>query len=215
MNDKTLFEVLGLKFARRTCALKRPLNFSLAGGQWCTLRGANGSGKTTLLRILCGLSEAPHGAVHWRGVAIQQQRAAYHQAVTYIGHKQGFRGGLSVTENLQFYRELRNGQLRNARASIATAMDYFGLRRVAQQPFAALSHGQQQRGALCRLLIEQSALWLLDEPTSALDQQGDQLFIALLKKHLASGGSAVIATHKPLGDNVFLATHQLELKDYA
>ena len=89
--------------------------------------------------------------------------------VIYIGHKLGFRGGLSVKENLSFYRDLRG---RRGVAEIDEAMDYLGLGDVSDRLYTSLSHGQRQRGALCRLMTEEAQLWLLDEPTGALDQQG-------------------------------------------
>ena len=193
---------------RRGIVAGRALNFALKAGQWCVLSGENGSGKTTLLRVLCGLSEPRKGLVCWRGFAIGHYRERYHQTFIYIGHKLGFRGGLSVTENLSFYRDLRD---RRGVASIDEAMDYLGLGDVSDRPYASLSHGQRQRGALCRLMTEEAQLWFLDEPTGALDKQGHDIFQELLSKHLDKGGMAVVATHKPFAHDTLQGAHQLRL----
>jgi heme exporter protein A len=42
-------------------------------------------------------------------------------------------------------------------------------------------------------------VWLLDEPTSALDTAGQEVFVGVMREHLASGGIIVAATHTPLG----------------
>ena len=42
-------------------------------------------------------------------------------------------------------------------------------------------------------------VWLLDEPTSALDTAGQDLFVGVMRDHLASGGIIIAATHTLLG----------------
>jgi heme exporter protein A len=61
-----------------------------------------------------------------------------------------------------------------------------------------LSAGQRRRLALSRLALSDAPLWLLDEPVTALDAEAREIFVALLGRHLAGGGLAVIATHEPL-----------------
>jgi heme exporter protein A len=61
-----------------------------------------------------------------------------------------------------------------------------------------MSAGQQRRVALARVLLLDSALWLLDEPTSNLDSRGQAMFGQILSAHLEGGGLAVISTHQPL-----------------
>ena len=195
-------------YLRRGIVARRALNFALKAEQWCVLSGENGSGKTTLLRVLCGLSEPRKGLVCWRGFPIGYHRERYHQTFIYIGHKLGFRGGLSVRENLSLYRDLRD---RRGVAGIDEAMDYLGLRDVSERPYTSLSHGQRQRGALCRLMTEEAQLWFLDEPTGALDQQGHDIFQELLSKHLDKGGIAVVATHKPFAHDILQSAYQLRL----
>ena len=207
MNNRVIFEAREL-LLRRGAVSGQSLNFALRAGQWCVLTGENGSGKTTLLRVLCGLSEPKQGIVCWHGFSIDHYRERYHRAFIYIGHKLGFRGGLSVKENLSFYRDLGS---RHGTASIDEAMDYFEISDMADCPYASLSHGQQQRGALCRLITEEAQLWLLDEPTSALDRQGHDIFQELLSKHLNEGGMAIVATHKPFTHGTLQDAHQLRL----
>ena len=198
-------------YLRRGIVAGRALNFALKAGEWCVLSGENGSGKTTLLRVLCGLSEPRKGFVLWRdfiSFPIGHYRERHHRAFIYIGHKLGFRGGLSVKENLSFYRDLRG---RRGIADIDEAIDYLGLRDVSDCPYTSLSHGQRQRGALCRLMTEEAQLWLLDEPTGALDRQGHDIFQELLSEHLGKGGMAVVATHKPFAHDALQDAHQLKL----
>ena len=61
-----------------------------------------------------------------------------------------------------------------------------------------MSAGQKRRLALSRLALSDAPLWLLDEPVTALDTEARASFVALLKRHLAAGRLAIIATHEPL-----------------
>jgi heme exporter protein A len=74
-----------------------------------------------------------------------------------------------------------------------------GLAHAAHLPAAYLSAGQRRRLSIARLLVVRRPVWLLDEPTSALDTAGQDLFVGLMRDHLAGGGIIVAATHAPLG----------------
>ena len=61
-----------------------------------------------------------------------------------------------------------------------------------------MSAGQKRRLALSQLVLSDAPLWLLDEPVTALDTEARAAFVAILKRHLAAGRLAIIATHEPL-----------------
>jgi ABC-type protease/lipase transport system fused ATPase/permease subunit len=61
---------------------------------------------------------------------------------------------------------------------------------------AFLSGGQRQRLALARAVYGMPKLIVLDEPNSSLDEQGDALFIELLKALKEAGSTVIIVTHK-------------------
>jgi putative ABC transport system ATP-binding protein len=59
-----------------------------------------------------------------------------------------------------------------------------------------ISHGQAQRVAVARALLNAPAVILADEPTSALDDANTHALMTLLTENAASEGAAlVIATH--------------------
>ena len=47
-------------------------------------------------------------------------------------------------------------------------------------------------------MLGERAFWLLDEPDNCLDAQGEQYLVEALEQHLASGGMAVVASHRRL-----------------
>jgi heme exporter protein A len=169
----------------------------VAGGAALLLQGPNGSGKSTLLRVLAGLLPAAEGAIRWDGADVARDREAHRARLCYLGHQDALKAGLTALENLQFWA--RYGASANPGGGDAeAAMRAFGLTRLADRPARVLSAGQKRRLALSRLALSDTPLWLLDEPVTALDTEAREAFLALLGRHLAAGGLAVIATHEPL-----------------
>ena len=120
------------------------------------------------------------------------------RAVTYIGHESGMKSLLEASENLAFYAALKGRFLCPDDAAIAAALERFDLLPLSGRRCGDLSAGQQSKLSLCRLLVEDTALWLLDEPATALDNRAKAALEACLDEHLARGGVAVVATHQPL-----------------
>jgi heme exporter protein A len=165
----------------------------VAGGAALLLQGPNGSGKSTLLRVLAGLLPPAEGAVKWDGADVARAPEAHRARLCYLGHQDALKAGLTALENLQFWARFA-ANARDAAAALAA----FGLARLADRPARTLSAGQKRRLALARLALSEAPLWLLDEPVTALDAEARAMFAALLGRHLAKGGLAVIATHEPL-----------------
>lgn len=174
--------------------LFRDVSFEVAAGQLLELRGGNGSGKTTLIRALAGLTPLSSGSLHWMGQALARGDLAYAQQMAYLGHQNALNAELTAQENLTFFLQLHG----IAPGALGHALQTWGVAHLASQPVRRMSQGQRRRVALARVWAERRTLWLLDEPCAALDDAGIQLLDARLSEHLAQGGMAVVATHRPL-----------------
>jgi heme exporter protein A len=173
--------------------LFRDLSFAASPGAFVQVTGPNGSGKTTLLRALAGLTAPEAGTIRWNGpVELAASRA-------YVGHAQGWKDTLSVSENLVLAWQLDAEPAAREGHSVAGALERVGLTRQRNLPVMRLSQGQRKRLSLARLTRSTRPLWLLDEPSASLDASGHDLLDALVSGHLANGGIAVIATHETLG----------------
>jgi heme exporter protein A len=174
--------VSDLTIARGGIKVLEGVSFTLQAGKAIVLRGPNGIGKTTLLRTVAGLQPPVEGRVE-----------ADPESLVYSGHADGIKATLTVTENLTFWAQVF-GQ-----ADISNAIKAFQLGPLASRPAGALSAGQKRRLGLARLLVTGRPIWVLDEPTVSLDVEAVGMFATAVRAHLATGGSALIATHIDLG----------------
>jgi heme exporter protein A len=165
------------------------VSFAVAGGELLSVTGPNGSGKSTLLRIVAGLLAPVAGTV----TVDPDPADGIGSEVHYVGHADALKPTLTVGANLTFWRRVLRGA-----GSIGDALEAVGMGRLADLPVATLSAGQKRRAALARLLVAPRPLWLLDEPTGALDAAAEAMLGRLLTRHLAGGGIAIAATHRPL-----------------
>jgi len=187
-----LLDIRDLSFGRDDVPLFQDLQFGLAAGQLLLVEGDNGSGKTTLLRLLCGLLEPWSGEIRWRGNDIRSCYTDYLAALSYVGHANGVKHGLTPLENLAVARDLAAV---GGRPDLPAMLRRLGLHRHADTPVQALSAGQRRRLALARLLFGGKPLWILDEPLTSLDAAGRELIKSLFRDHLAQDGGIIMTSH--------------------
>ncbi len=118
--------------------------------------------------------------------------AALGENAHYLGHLDALKPGLTVRQNLDFWRKLWGG------GDVDGALEAVGLEPLGDLHASALSAGQRRRVALARLLVKRRVLWLLDEPATALDAAAEAGLGRLIADHLAGGGMAIAATHRDL-----------------
>ena len=174
--------VTDLAIARAGIPVLEGVTFTLEPGRALILRGPNGIGKTTLLRTLAGLQPPLSGTI--QGAEDQ---------VAYAAHSDGLKPTLTVTENLVFWASVFGT------ADIEPALDAFDLKGLSDRHAGNLSAGQKRRLGLARMLVTGRPIWMLDEPTVSLDRNAVDMFASAVRRHLETGGSALIATHIDLG----------------
>lgn len=192
MTDGVLLRGQELAVWRGERCLFEALSFELEPQQLALLVGANGSGKTTLLRIVAGLGLPTAGTVSWKGVAMSELATEQRAEVAYRGHLEALKRDLTVAENLHFHATLwgRDSTFDDILAELK-------LDKVAHMRARYLSAGQRRRVALAMLQLSGAKLWLLDEPTTNLDSEGRAVLVDWIRRHVATGGLAMIATHQP------------------
>ncbi len=168
------------------------------GAQWLML-GPSGSGKTTLLHVLAGILRPASGQVRVADrdlmalspAALDRFRG---KSVGIVLQRLHLIDSLSVLSNLLLAQYMA-GEAQNA----ARARDVLASLDLADKANAhphELSHGQAQRVAVARAVVNKPKLLLADEPTSNLDDaRCVQVLDLLLDQARACGATLVIATH--------------------
>jgi neutral amino acid transport system ATP-binding protein len=142
------------------------------------LIGPNGSGKTTLFNVISGYEVADAGQVTLRGQDITNAKP---DRVFEAGLGRTFQltrifGRLTVLENLHVASQRRGfmGQLRSwksaaERQHALEVLDFVGLTRLADEPAAGLSYGQQKLLEFAFIVIAKPSIILLDEPAGGVN----------------------------------------------
>ena len=202
-----LLSITGLGCARGGRVVLRDLGLELGAGQLLMLRGHNGAGKSSLLRCMAGLLPWRAGSLQWCGDNLSPRDPAYQRQLAYMGHQAGMSDALTGQENLRFALDLMAVHWNEAR--VQAALQALSLKGVVARPFGRMSQGQRRRLGLARVLLGERPLWLLDEPDNCLDVQGEQYLGDALEQHLASGGMAVVASHR----NLVLPSSRMKVLD--
>jgi putative ABC transport system ATP-binding protein len=194
-----VFELRGLRHAYdSTEVLNVPAWETGQGAHWLVV-GPSGSGKTTLLHILAGILLPTAGTVRIAGQDIGALSPA--QLDRFRGRRIGIVlqrlhlvASLTVMNNLLLAQYLAGLPQDRARVNQVLASLELGDKTGAYPH--ELSHGQAQRAAVARAVVNRPQLLLADEPTSNLDDQRCWQALELLETQArACGATLVIATH--------------------
>ena len=195
-------EQLCFTYPHQTFRIDVP-QLEIASGEQVAFIGPSGSGKTTLLRLLAGIYLPQEGSLRLDGVALAQMSDAQRRAlrIQRIGFVfQDFRliDYLNVRENIRFpYRLNRALAWSDAAAErLRLLMEATGIADKSDRPIEKLSHGEQQRVAICRALVAQPRLVLADEPTGNLDPASKRRVLAMLcEQARQQEATLIVVTH--------------------
>lgn len=174
------------------------LNFIVKPGDLLLIQGENGSGKTSLLKVIAGLIEPDNGSLFWSNKNIISQRQSFHKNIAWLSHNPGFKGDLTILENIKFESSLRKMSMEK----LEDSLKHFQLTEFSKIPFRFLSVGQQKRAAIVRMCLINVKLWLMDEPLSNLDTTGQSLVIDLINNHTKNSGLCVLASHHDISHDL-------------
>ena len=154
----------------------RGLELTVRRGELFAILGGNGAGKSTTLRLLAGLQKPYRGEVRVTGkTALLPQ-----EVQTLFAQK-------TVREDL--------AEVTSDGAMLAYVTALCRLDALLDRHPYDLSGGEQQRAALCKVLLLDPGILLLDEPTKGLDAQFKQELAAILRSLTAGGVTVVMVSH--------------------
>ena len=126
--------------------------------------------------------------------------------LVWMSHKTGFKGDLTLVENLEFEANLRL----QSEVEFNDVLKQLGLQHLKRLAMRSLSAGQQRRVALARMLLASADVWMMDEPLSNLDSEGQALAMQMLEQHLSRGGMAIVAAHQDVSIDAPMHTISLQ-----
>lgn len=183
-------------------------------GEVVLLQGPNGAGKSTLLRLCAGLAPLHDGRAQVLGTDLSTPagRRSVRRRIGLLGHGTALYDDLTVEQNIRFWAAANGSDRRDGASSdIDAVMDRLGVGgRLRDVPVSGLSAGQRRRTSMAVLVSRRPQLWLLDEPHAGLDRDGRDLVDSLVKQAVASGATAVVASHE-LDRVASLATRVVEV----
>jgi putative ABC transport system ATP-binding protein len=168
------------------------------GEHWLVI-GPSGSGKTTLLHLLAGVLRAQEGSISVAGQDLGQlsQTALDRFRGQHVGivlQRLHLVASLTVAGNLLLAQYCAG--LEQDRRRVDAVLEDLGIADKADAYPRELSHGQAQRVAVARAVLNRPQLLLADEPTSNLDDANcAQALDLLVKQAQQCGASLLIATH--------------------
>ncbi len=186
--------------AREGKSFARLPNLDMHGGQSVAIVGPSGCGKTTALMALAGIRPPQGGAIAIEG--IDPWKLGRHARDGFRGRRIGlvFQSfhlvdALSVRANIWLAAQCAGYPIHDSHR-LEALLDRLGLAAVKARRADRVSHGQAQRTAIARALLNQPAIILADEPTSALDDANTETIMALLTECAVSENAAlIVATH--------------------
>lgn len=171
----------------------------VAQGEHGLVIGPSGSGKTTLLHLLAGVLRAQEGAVAVAGQDLGELTQAAldrfrGRNIGIVLQRLHLMASLTVAGNLLLAQYCAG--LEQDRARVDEVLGELGIADKADAYPRALSHGQAQRVAVGRAVLNRPRLLLADEPTSNLDDDNCVQALELLTRQAERyQATLLIATH--------------------
>ncbi|HTY81307.1 MAG TPA: ABC transporter ATP-binding protein [Dehalococcoidales bacterium] len=165
--------------------------------------GLNGAGKTTTIRMLLGMIQPSGGSAALLGEEVSPGRRTIWEKVGYLVETPHHYPDLTVKENLEIFRRLR--QIKEPGA-VDVIIEKMGLEPYAEKRARHLSLGNSQRLGLAKALIHHPALLILDEPANALDPAGIVEVRNLLRDLAEKEGVTIFISSHILSEIARLAT---------
>jgi ABC-2 type transport system ATP-binding protein len=203
MNAYMAIEAFGITKRFGDVVAVNNVSLNIRKGEIYGFLGLNGAGKTTTIRMLLGMIKPSSGSVSLFGTKVQPGQRSIWQRVGYMVEIPHAYPDLTVKENLEIFRQLR--QLKNA-DTVENIIEEMGLAQYANRRARVLSLGNAQRLGLAKALIHHPDLLILDEPANGLDPAGIVEVRNLLRGLAENNGVTIFISSHILSEVARLAT---------
>lgn len=174
------------------------ISLSASYGEFVSIIGVSGSGKSTLLKCMASLLEPSNGSVYINGVnpySLSDSKLAKlrREEIGFIFQSYNLIPALPVSENIAINLRLSHKKVDFQQIDKLLSKLHF---KADKEAFTnSLSGGEQQKVAIARVLISNSAIIFADEPTGALDSVSREDIFNILKSLCQMGKCIIMVTH--------------------
>lgn len=176
----------------------RDVTFSIASGEFVTIRGKSGSGKSSLLNILGCLDAPTAGTYLLDGEDVshyddRQRSRVRSERLGFVFQSFNLLPRTTALENVEV--PALYGDHTVDRDKAMALLNRVGLGGRAEHFISELSGGEQQRVAIARSLMNDPPVLLADEPTGNLDSAAGETVMDLLTQLHKDGRTILVVTH--------------------
>ena len=159
-------------------------------GELLAILGGNGTGKSTTMSLISGLNRVYRGSVRVLGRPAQEAQKSVcllpQDPQTLFVKNTLIEDLLSVLDDVPKDRRKALALQKAKLCELTELLD--------RHPYD-LSGGEQQRAALCKVLLREPEVLLLDEPTKGLDAEFKKTFARIIKRLTKRGVCVIMVSH--------------------
>lgn len=183
-------------YGRKRVTAVDGLSFHVAKGEIFGLLGPDGAGKTSVIQILAGVLSANRGTAQVAGIDCIRSPERVKRLIGYMPQGLGLNlyDSLSVNENIEFFRQLRQVPASQFYENRDRLLDMTRLSPFLDRPAGKLSGGMRQKLALICTLVHLPDILLLDEPTTGVDPISRRDFWTIIHDLVAERAVTVLLT---------------------
>ena len=183
-------EELWFRYEKDSPDILRGVCAQVPKGSMYAIVGGNGAGKSTTLKAICGICRPYRGKVKIFGKPVDKYKTGELFGGTLAMLPQDPKS-LFVKKTLrEDLEEMTKDKALIAQIAATCQVDHL----LDSHPYD-LSGGEQQRGALAKVLLTQPKLLLLDEPTKGIDSFFKETFAEILKQLKSQGITVIMVSH--------------------
>jgi len=173
------------------------VSLEIADGEFFAIAGFSGSGKSTLLRLIAGLEKFDSGEILLNGEIASEGTKERNMAMSFQNFELFKRK--NVYNNLAHGLKLRKIENEVIKEKVEKALDFFGLKEIANLKPKKLSLYQKRLVALARCTTREVGVILLDEPTNGLEEnEAKMLLDEIVRWHKTTQTTIICTTFNPL-----------------
>lgn len=186
------------RYERDLPDVMRGVSLCVGRGEIFSILGGNGTGKTTTLSVISGQNKAYSGKILIEGKAIGKYKGSelFRNKLAYLPQNPQ---AVFLKHTLKSdYKEIcvsMGYAEEEAEEMIISLSKRLGINEYLNKHPYDLSGGEQQKAALCKILLLKPKIILLDEPTKGIDAYSKYVLSGILRDLKESGVTILLVTH--------------------